>query len=120
MGHNSGQRREEIYTEALAALRNQRAIDGATRIVHEFNMRLAGRLPLLFAPTIGAALISKHPWLQIHCAGYNVVSDVDLRVVRRDPAMPITEILHSLSCQRCRGEGPMPRLVKLAAFPRAD
>lgn len=120
MGHNSGYRRDEQYAEALEALRNARAIDDATRVIVEFNIRLERRLPLLFTPTIGAALISKHPWLQIHCAGCDVISDIDLRVVRRDPEMPITQILHSLACQRCRGQGPTPRLMKLTRLPRSD
>lgn len=120
MGRNSGYREDRMQAEALAALHNQRAIDDATRLVTEFNIRLARRLPLLFTPTIGAALVSGHHWLQVHCAGCNVISDIDLRVVRREPMLPLTDIVHSLSCQRCHGRGPAPRLVKLTKHPRSD
>ena len=120
MGHNSGYRRDENHAEAMRTLHDARAIDDATRLIAEFNIRLERRLPLLFTPTINAALISKNPWLQIHCKGCDVISDIDLRVVRRDPEMPLSEIVHSLACQRCRGQGPTPRLVKLTRLPRRD
>lgn len=116
----TNQRTPEILAQFERAARDREAIDDATEVIEAWNFGIQRGLPLHFAPTIGAAIVSGIHWLQVHCPSCDVVTDVDLRVVRRDPQIPITGILTSLSCRRCNGKGPTPRVIKLARFPNSD
>jgi hypothetical protein len=53
--------------------------------VRQFNERRADNKPVLFWPTISAALTAKHHWLIIQCEACGTVIDLDLTVKRRDP-----------------------------------
>src|SRR5436189_1696200 len=77
----------------------------ATAAVESFNRRTAAGKPVVAWPTIGAALAAKHHWVAIHCKSCNALSDLDLRVKRRNPDVPITAILSDLRCPRCNGHG---------------
>lgn len=99
-------------SRAAAEARRHRA--DATAVVESWNGHLQTGDALLFVPTIRAALLSGHHWLTVHCAGCDTVSDIDLRMVPRDPNLGVTQILPSLACRRCHGRGPLPRILRLA------
>jgi hypothetical protein len=83
----------------------------ATAIVEYFN-RYAD-LPPLYWPTIRAALISKHPWVQILCETCGGIGEMDLRMKRRDPRSTVRVVLPEYKCPRCNGHGK-PKVIGLA------
>ena len=99
------------YEKAAAAKRD------AENLVREWNKHLAEGTSLLFVPTVEAALLSGHHWLVVRCPGCDLLCDVDLRVKKRDPSTPITNILPSLKCKVCNGQAAVPHAVKLAEWP---
>ena len=110
-------RKDDQRAAALAGEKAALAKRDAERLVTEWNRHLADSTPMLFVPTIGAALLSGHHWLVVRCPGCDLLCDVDLTVKRRDPATPITSILPSLKCKVCNGQAAVPRAVKLAEGP---
>lgn len=110
-----GEREDKSRRRSKEQAENNRALAEAIQIIDAWNSRLEANLPLFFSPTIGAALLTKHHWLRLHCSGCDIVTEVDLRVVPRDPDATITSILHSLACRRCHNKGPLPTLLGL--FP---
>ena len=65
----------------------------ALAIIEAWNARLAARQPELNSPTIRAARITDHHWLHVICQACETVAEIDLRVVRRDPALTIAQVL---------------------------
>jgi len=110
-------RKDDQRAAALAWEKAAAAKRDAERLVAEWNKQLAEGTTLLFVPTVGAALLSGHHWLVVRCPGCDLLCDVDLRVKRRDPGMPITNILPSLKCRVCNGQAAIPRAIKLAEGP---
>ena len=85
--------------------------------MREWNKQLSEGTPILFVPTIGAALLSGHHWLVVRCPGCDLLCDIDLTMKKRSQATPITNILPSLKCKVCNGQAAAPRVVKLAEGP---
>ena len=67
--------------------------------------------PILWVPTVGAALLSRHHWLHVYCGGCQTVKAIDLIFVRRPLNMPVTAILRSLKCRFCEGLNPPPTVI---------
>ena len=86
----------------------------ALAIIEAWNARLAARQPELTSPTLRAALISGCHWLHVICPACDTVAEIDLRVVRRDPAMTISQVLPSLACRRCQPRPPTPKPLGLS------
>lgn len=91
-------------------------IADATAAVRQFNTRVKAKLGTVAWPTIGAALLSKHHWAHIHCQTCDLITEMDLRVKRRDAAQPVCIILSDAQCPRCNGHG-RPIIVALWKFP---
>ena len=87
----------------------------ALAIIEAWNARLAARQPELNSPTIRAALLSECHWLLVICPACETVAEIDLRVVRRDPALTIAQVLPSLACQRCQPSPPAAKPLRLSA-----
>ncbi len=85
----------------------------AVKAVEDFAFRLHTGRPLLVWPTIGAALLTNHPWLTITCEGCGAVTELDLRMKPRNLDAPITAALEDVRCPRCNGSG-RPRVIGLA------
>jgi hypothetical protein len=83
--------------------------------VTEWNERQAQRAPLLFSPTIGAAVAAQHWHLWVRCPGCCCTQSVDLRRLDRHPDTMVTSLIPSLSCRSCRPNAPFAELVKLSA-----
>jgi hypothetical protein len=64
----------------------------ALAIIEAWNTRLAAPQPELASPTLRAALISGYHWLHVICPACETSAEIDLRVVRRDPAMIIGKL----------------------------
>jgi len=92
----------------------------ASRIIAAWNARQARRMPILFAPTIGAAMVARYWYLWVHCPACRTVSAVDLRALDRHGGAAITSLIPALSCRLCRPNAPFAELVRLSRTSIAD
>jgi hypothetical protein len=77
-------------------------------------MLVAQRAPLLFSPTIGAAVAAQHWFVWVRCPGCCTTQSVDLRRLDRYPDTMVTGLIPALSCRGCRPHAPFAELVKLS------
>ena len=94
--------------------------DDAERLIVSWNERQARRMPLLFSPTIGAALAARYWFLWVHCPACRNTSGIDLRTLDRHPDAAVTSLIPSLSCRSCRPNAPFAELVRLSRTSIAD
>jgi hypothetical protein len=64
--------------EARRALGPQILAD-AERLVKTWNARQEAHMPMLFSPTIGAAIAARHWFLRVRCPACRTMSSIDLR-----------------------------------------
>jgi hypothetical protein len=107
MGFNRRKLEAGRKAEADAEAAARRAADAqvladAERLIAAWNERQARRMPLLFAPTIGAALASRHHFLWVYCPACRTTQDIDLRTLDRHPDAAVTSLVPLLSCRSCR------------------
>jgi len=57
------------------------AIEEAERLIAVWNERQAKRMPMLFSPTIGAAVTARHWYLWVRCPACRTTSGIDLRTL---------------------------------------
>ena len=73
-------RRQEVEKEAAARRATDRQIlEDAEQLVTVWNERQAKRMPMLFSPTIGAAITAGCWYLRARCPACRTTGDVDLR-----------------------------------------
>jgi hypothetical protein len=106
-------RKADKQAPARRGLDPQLKADGR-RLVTEWNERQAQRAPLLFSPTIGAAVAAQHWFLWVRCPGCCCTQSVDLRRLDRHPDTMVTGLIPALSCRTCRPHAPFAELVKLS------
>jgi hypothetical protein len=118
MGHNSGQRTEELRVAALTA-RDKAARDAQARaIVEKWCAELAGNKRPQFSPTLEAAFRARRPWLRLYCPGCQQQYEIDLRKIVRPQDFPIMALRAVLVCESmCLGSGPAPQLLGLERVP---
>ena len=92
----------------------------ALRLVAEWNERQTQRAPLLFSPTIGAAIAAQHWHLHVRCPACCCTQSVDLRRLDWHPDAMVTSLIPRLSCRNCRPHAPFAELVKLSALSIVD
>jgi hypothetical protein len=95
-------------------------LEDAERLIAAWNERQAKRMPMLFAPTIGAALTARHWFLWVYCPACQNTSSIDLRRLDRHPGAAVTSLIPSLSCRSCRPNAPFAELVGLSPTSIAD
>ena len=125
MGFNRKKIELERKTEAEKQARARRALDtqileDALRLVAAWNERQAGRMPMLFSPTIGAAITARHWYLWVRCPPCRTTTAIDLRNIDRHRDAGITSLIPSLSCRSCRPHAPFAELVRLSPTSVAD
>jgi hypothetical protein len=101
-------RQQEVVREDLSEAGN---------VVEVWNSRLATGRELLFTPTIRAAIMAHTPMLTFSCPACGVTGTADLRKLDRHPQTPVTSLIPSLSCQRCRPNPPFAKLTGLLKDP---
>jgi hypothetical protein len=94
--------------------------DDAERLILDWNERQARRMPLLFSPTIGAALAARYWFLWVCCPACHNTSGIDLRTLDRHPDAAVTSLIPSLSCRSCRPHAPFAELVRLSRTSITD
>jgi hypothetical protein len=123
MGFKSPKVGTERKAKADAEATARRAADAhvladAERLIAAWNQRQARRMPLLFAPTIGAALASRHHFLLVHCPACRTTRDIDLRTLDRHRDAAVTQPY--LSCRSCQPHAPFVELLRLSKTSVAD
>ncbi len=115
------QRRRAAEKEAAA----QRATDAqvledAERMIAAWNERQAKRMPMLFSPTIGAAVAARYWYLWVRCPACRTINAIDLRTLDRHRDAAVTSLIPALSCRSCRPNAPFAELVRLSRSSIAD
>ena len=115
------QHREAAENEAA----NRRATDtqvleDAERLITAWNERQVKRMPMLFSPTIGAAIAAGYWFLWARCPACRTINAIDLRVVDRHPDAAVSSLIPALSCRSCRPNAPFAELVRLSRTSIAD
>jgi hypothetical protein len=105
--------------EARRALGPQILAD-AESLVSAWNERQARRMPMLFAPTIGAALTARYWFLWVRCPACRTAQSIDLRALDRHRDATVTSLIPSLSCRSCRPNAPFAESLRLSRSSVAD
>jgi hypothetical protein len=95
-------------------------LEDAVGLVAAWNERQAKHMPMLFSPTIGAAIAARHWFLWARCPGCCTTQAIDLRRLDRHPDGAITSLVQALSCGSCRPSAPFAELVRLSPKSIAD
>jgi hypothetical protein len=92
----------------------------AERLIGAWNDRQTKRMPMLFSPTIGAAITTGYWFLWVRCPACRTINAIDLRTLDRYHAAPVTSLIPALSCRSCRPNAPFAELVRLSRTSIAD
>jgi hypothetical protein len=115
------QRRTAAEKEAGARRATEaQVLEDAERLIAAWNERQAKRMPMLFSPTIGAAIASRHWFLWVRCPACHTMNAIDLRTLDRHRDAAVTSLIPSLSCRSCRPNAPFTELVRLSRTSIAD
>jgi hypothetical protein len=81
-------------------------LEDAERPVAGWNERQAKRMPMLFSPTIGAAITAGYWFLWVRCPACRTTNAIDLRALDRHRDAAVTSLIPALSCRSCRPNAP--------------
>ena len=114
-------RRQEAEKEAAARRATERQIlEDAEHLITVWNERQAKRMPMLFSPTIGAAITAGYWFLRARCPACRTTGDVDLRTLDWHRGAAVTALTPALSCRSCRPNAPFAELVCLSKSSVAE
>ena len=77
-------------------------------------------MPMLFSPTIGAAIAARSWYLWVRCPPCRTINAIDLRTIDRHRDAAVTSLIPALSCRSCRPNAPFAELVRLSRTSIAD
>ena len=125
MGFNRRKMEDEHRRAAEKKAAEQRATDpqimeDAERLVAVWNERQKQQMPMLFSPTIGAAVAAGYWFLWVRCPACRTINAIDLRTLDRHHDGAITSLIPALSCRSCRPNAPFAELVRLSRKSIAD
>jgi hypothetical protein len=95
-------------------------LEDAEWLIAAWNERQAQRMPMLFSPTIGAAIAAQYWFLWILCPACCTINAIDLRTLDRHHDAAVTSLIPALSCRSCRPNAPFAELVRLSQNSIAD
>ena len=95
-------------------------LEDAERLITSWNDRQAQRMPMLFSPTIGAAVAARYWFLWVRCPACRTINAIDLRTLDRHRDAALTSLVPALSCRSCRPNAPFAELVRLSRTSIAD
>jgi hypothetical protein len=96
------------------------SLEDAERLIGAWNERQARRMPMLFSPSIGAAIASRHWFLWVRCPACRTTNAIDLHTLDRHRDAAGTSLIPSLSCRSCRPNAPFAELVRLSRTSITD
>jgi hypothetical protein len=125
MGFNRRKMEADRNAKADADAARRRATDvqvleDAERLIAAWNERQAKRMPMLFSPTIGAAIAARYWYLWVRCPACRTTNAIDLRGLDRHRDAAVTSRIPALSCRSCRPNAPFADLVRLSRLSVAD
>jgi len=109
--------------EKVAATRratDSQVPEDAERLIAAWNERQAIGAPMIFSPTIGAAIKAGYWFLWVNCPACRTINAIDLRTLDRHPNAAVTSLIPALSCRSCRPNAPFAELVRLSRTSIAD
>jgi hypothetical protein len=123
MGFN--RRKMEEARRRVSKAAEQRAtspqiVTDAERLVVLWNERQERGMPMLFAPTIGAAIAAGFWFLWVRCPACRTINAIDVRTLDRHHDAAGTSLIPALSCRSCRPNAPFAELVRLSRKSIAD
>jgi len=109
-------RRRKAAEQDAAARRalGPQIIEDSVKLVEAWNARQAAHMPVLFSPTIEAAVTAGYWFLRARCPACRTTGDVDLRTLDWHCAAAVTALTPALSCRSCRPNAPFAELVCLS------
>jgi len=115
----------EQKAKANAEAANRRATDAqmledAERLIAAWNERQTICAPMIFSPTIGAAIAAGYWFLWVRCPACRTINAIDLRTLDRHNDAAVTSLIPALSCRSCRPNAPFAELVRLSRTSIAD
>jgi hypothetical protein len=115
------QRRQVAEKEAASRrATDAQLLEDAERLIAAWNERQAKRMPMIFSPTIGAAVTAGYWFLWVRCPACRTINAIDLRTLDRHPDAVVTSLIPVLSCRSCRPNAPFAELVRLSRTSIAD
>jgi hypothetical protein len=125
MGFNKRRMKSERAAVAAKEAEARRALGpqilaDAERLVSTWNARQEAHMPMLFSPTIGAAVTAGYWFLWVRCPACRTTNSIDLRMLDRHPDAAVTSLIPALSCRSCRPHAPFAELVRLSKHSIAD
>jgi hypothetical protein len=115
------QRRQAVEKEAAGRrATDAQVLEDAERLITAWNERQAKRMPMLFSPTIGAAVTAGYWFLWVRCPACRTTNAIDLRTLDRHRDAAVTSLIPMLSCRSCRPHAPFAELVRLSQTSIAD
>ena len=125
MGFNRRKMEDKRREAAAKEAASRRATEGqiledAERPIAAWNERQEKRMPMLFSPTIGAAIAARYCFLWVRCPACRTINAIDLRTLDRHRDAAVTSLIPALSCRSCRPNAPFAELVRLSRTSIAD
>ena len=115
------QRRDAANKEAATRrATDAQVLEDAERLIVAWNERQALRAPMIFSPTIGAAIRADYWFLWVRCPACRTINAMDLRALDRHHDAAVTSLIPALSCSSCRTNAPFAELVRLSRKSIAD
>jgi hypothetical protein len=115
------QRRQAAEKEAAARrATDDQLLEDAERLIDAWNERQAKRMPMLFSPTIGAAITAGYWFLWVRFPACRTTNAIDLRTLDRHRDAAVSSLIPALSCRSCRPNAPFAELVRLSRTSVAD
>jgi hypothetical protein len=115
------QRRQVAEKEAAARRATEaQVLEDGERLIAAWNERQAKQMPMLFSPTIGAAITAGYWFLWVRCPACRTTNAIDLRTLDRHRDAAVTSLIPALSCRSCRPTAPFAQLVRLSRTSIAD
>src|SRR5215831_14505347 len=91
-------RRREAAEEEAASRRatDAQVLEDAERLIAAWNERQALRAPMIFSPTIGAAIKAGYWFLWVRCPACRTINAIDLRTRDRHPDAAVSSLIPAL------------------------
>ena len=125
MGFNRRKMEDERRRLAEKEAASRRAteaqvLEDAERLIVAWNERQGKRMPMLFSPTIGAAIAARYWFLWLRCPACRTINAIDLRTLDRHRDAAVTSLIPALSCRSCQPNAPFAEIVRLSRMSIAD
>ena len=125
MGFNKRRMESARAAEAAKEAAARRAlgpqiVEDSVKLVEAWNARQAAHMPMLFSPTIEAAITAGYWFLRARCPACRTTGDVDLQTLDCHRGAAVTALVPALSCRSCRPNAPFAELVCLSKSSVAE